>query len=123
MTTTTAKIGGLPFTGPIKKGEVMARDIKIRHWKDGDDVCISIEPYVTHLDHTKNESAKWHLDSQHTSSFSIEFPDSSPFADDKKRFDHNEPNSSHVQKKATNHHKYNIVVDGVTVDPIIIVRP
>ena len=101
----------------------MAKEIKIRHWKNGNDVCISVEPYIAHLDHTKKESAQWRLESPHTSSFTIEFPHTSPFADDRKTFDHNESTSTHVQKKDQTDHKYNIVVDGVTIDPVISVWP
>ena len=101
----------------------MAKRIKIKHWKVGDDVCVSIEPYIMHLEHAKKETAEWHLDSPHTSSFGIEFVDTSPFADDRKKFDHTSPTSTYVQKKGKNQHKYNIVVDGVTVDPVIIVWP
>jgi hypothetical protein len=101
----------------------MAKQIKIKHWKNGNDVCVSIEPFIAHLDHTKQESVQWSLDSPHTQEFSVEFPNTSPFADDKKRFDHNSPTSTHVQKKDKMQHKYNIVVDGVTIDPIIDVYP
>lgn len=101
----------------------MAKQIKIKHWKNGDDVCVSIEPFIAHLDHTKQESVQWSLDSSHTQAFSIEFPHTSPFTDDKKRFDQNSATSAAVQKKATMQHKYNIVVDGVTIDPIIQLFP
>jgi hypothetical protein len=102
----------------------MAKQINIKHWTNDDgDVCVSIEPYITHLDHTKKESAQWQLDSPNTKDFSIEFPNTSPFADDRKKFDQKESASTHVQKKDKSQHKYNIVVDGITIDPIIIVKP
>ena len=101
----------------------MAKQIKIKHWKNGMDVCVSIEPYITYVDHTKQESVQWILDSPHTSAFSIEFPHTSPFADDRKAFDHSSATSTHVKKKDQNEHKYNIMVDGITIDPIIAVWP
>jgi len=101
----------------------MAKQIKIKHWKVDKDVYVSIEPYVLHLDHEKQESAQWQLESDDASGFSIEFVDTSPFADDRNKFDHTSATSTKVVPRDKKRHKYNIVVDGVTIDPIIVVRP
>lgn len=101
----------------------MPKPITIRYEKKGNDKHITVEPFEAHIDSTKQEAVRWHIQSPHTSEFRVEFPNSSPFRDGKRQFDHNSPESQACQNNDPKQHKYNVIVDGTLVDPIIMVEP